>query len=69
MRECDLGENQLLFSSLVCVCVCVCVCVSKGGCEPETFNFRPGLLFPPSICQPLSFSPPLSFSSLFGQVL
>lgn len=64
MRECDLGENQLLFSSLVCVCV------SKGGCEPETFNFRPGLLFPPSsICQPLSFSPPLSFSSLFGQVL
>ena len=30
MRECDLGENQLLFSSLVCVCVCVCVCLKEA---------------------------------------
>lgn len=59
MRECDLGENQLLFSSLGCVCVCVNEAVSLRLSISGLVSFSLLLLFASPCHFPLHSHSPL----------
>lgn len=65
MRECNLGENQLLFSSLVCVCVCLKEAVSLRLSISGLVSFSLLLLFASPCHFPLHSHSPLCLAKSY----